>query len=493
MAPRLILFPDTNVFLQCRVLHEVPWSDALQADEIELIIGAPVQDEIDRLKGDGNSRRARRARETNSLFRSALASLGESLTLRGSAPKVTLRFAPPLPPRRETADSLDLTRPDDQLVDEVMHFRCTEPSAQVLSGDTGMMLRARRLGVPLIPVPDSWLLPPEKDDRDRKINTLEAQVAALRSTEAELSLSLASEDGESLEAIDGSFPQYPDLTDTETAQLIEEIQRRHPEVKTFGSAPTSPPALGQLEGLNLFIEKISGWHAPTPDQIKQYQKEYKEWIEKARKPFEQFGSFLNIRHRLRKLEVSLSNRSSRPADEVLVEIKVHGNVTLLASVGDDVPDLIAQAEELPLEVVLSQPPTPPKGEYLYERLARNAQFGLGPVDIASQLRTYMTPDYSGIRTSFAKRDRHKFYRREEDDKPVTEASFTCEEFRHQRVPEVFSLWLIVPIQSENAKARLHIQASAHNMMTPVDLYVPIDVHPESRSTYEIAAKWRLEE
>lgn len=177
----------------------------------------------------------------------------------------------------------------------------------------------------------------------------------------------------------------------------------------------------------------------------------------------------------------------------MVEIKVHGSVTLLASVGDDVPDLIAQAEELPLEVVLSRPPTPPKGEYLYERFARNAQFGLGPVDIASQLRSYMMPDYSGIRSSFAKGDRHKFYCRQEDDKRVTEASFTCEEFRHQRVPEVFSLWLIVPIQSESAKATLHIQASARNMTTPVDLYVPIDVHPESRSTYEIAAKWRLEE
>jgi PIN domain len=492
MAQRLVLFPDTNVFLQCRALHEVPWKDALEAEELELLIGAPVQDEIDRLKNDGNHRRARRAREGNSLFRTVLASAGESLTIREHAPKVTLRFAPLLPPKRETAETLDLTRSDDQLLDEVMHFRRAEPSAQILSGDTGMMFRARRLGVPLIPVPESWLLPPEKDERDRKISTLETQVAALRSTEAVLSLSLTSEDGQSLEGIDGSFPLYPDLTDTETARLIEAIQQRHPEVKTFGSAPTNQPAFGELEGLHQLIEKMSAWRAPTTDQISQYQKEYKEWIEKARKRFEQFGSFLNIRRRLRKLRISLANASSRPADEVLVEIKVHGNVTLLASVGDDVPDLIAQAEKLPLEVALPQPPTPPRGEYLYEALARNAQFGLGHVDLAAQLRSYM-PDYSGIRSSFAKRDRHEFYRREEDDKPVTEASFTCEEFRHQRAPEVFSLWIVVPIQSESSKARLHIRASARNMTTPIDLYVPIDIQSESRSTYEIAAKWRIED
>src|SRR6185437_14907421 len=130
-----------------------------------------------------------------------------------------------------------------------------------------------RLGVPLIAVPECWLLQPEKDERDRKISALEAQVAALRSTEALLSLSLMGEDGQSLEAITGSFPLYPDLTDAETAQLIEAIQRRHPEVKIFASAPTHNPQVGHQEVFRQFIERMSAWRAPTTDQINQYQKE----------------------------------------------------------------------------------------------------------------------------------------------------------------------------------------------------------------------------
>jgi len=478
--------------LQCRALHELPWGDAIQADEIELLIGAPVQDEIDRLKGDGNSRRARRAREANGLFRSVLGSLDESLPLRESSPKVILRFAPTLPPKRETVEALDLSRPDDQLLDEVMHFRHTEPSAQILSGDTGMALRARRLRVPVIAVPDSWLLPPEKDERDRKIHALEAQITALRSTEAELALSLTNEAGQELEAIDGSLPQYPDLTESETVGLTEEIRRRHPEVKTFESAPTNAPASPQLEGLQRLFEQMSSWQAPSSDQISRYQREYTEWVEKARKRLEQFGSFLNIRNRLRRVRVYLANNSSRPADEVLVEIRVHGSVTLLASVGDVAPDLIAQAEGLPLEVLLSPPPIAPKGEYLYERVGRIANFGREHVDIATKLSRYTMPDYSGIRSRFEPRDRHRFYRREEDDKPVSEASFTCEEFRHQRAPEVFDLWIIVPIQSERGEGKLHIRASARNMTTPVDVYMPIDLKAETRSTYDIASKWRIE-
>lgn len=487
-----VLFPDTNVFLQCRALHELPWKDALEAEELELVIGAPVQNEIDRLKNDGNQRRARRAREANGLFRTALASAGESLIVRESAPRVTLRFAPLLPPKREIAETLDLARPDDQLLDEVMHFRRTEPSARILSGDTGMILRARRHGVPVVAVPESWLLPPEKDERDRKISALEAQVAALRSTEAMLSLSLTSEDGELLGAIQGTYPLYPDLTASETAQLVEAIRKRHPEVKVFGSTTTNEPADGQLHALSLFIEKMSAWHAPTADQINQYQKEYRSWIDDAKKRLEQFASFLNIRHRLRKLRISLANDSSKPADEVLVELNIHGNVTLLASVGENVPDLIAQTDHLPLEVVLPQPPSPPRGAYMYETIALNAQYGLGLIDIASQFRSHV-PDYSGIRSSFLNRDRHRFYRREDDKKPVAEASFTCEEFRHQRTPELFNLWIVVPLERDIAKARLHIRASARNIAEPSDLYVSIDIQSESRSTYEIAEQWKIKD
>jgi hypothetical protein len=493
MTSRLTLFPDTNVFLQCKALKQIPWRDISAADEIDLWVGVPVQEEIDRLKGDGSLRRARRARETNSFFRAALLSSDESLILRESAPKVTLRFAPTLPPNRETAPALDLTRADDHLLDEVMHFRRTDPAAQILSGDTGMILRARRLEVPLIPVPNGWLLEPEKDERDRKIAALEAQVAALQSTEATLSVSLTKEDSASLESIGGSFPQYPDLTEADMARLMDTLKLRHPEVKTFGAGSTSQGTLGQVDGLNSLIERMSRWTAPTADQISAYQRKYAEWIDKARKRFEQLGSLLNMQHRPRQFRIALANEGSRPADEVLLEIEVHGGVALLASTRDEVPDLIEKTRKLPLGTALPPPPAPPKGENIYESLARSTLFGRDHIDIATQLRQYAMPDLSGVRARFEPRDRHRFYRREEDDKPVAAVSFTCEEFRHQRAPEIFNLWIMVPMQSERGTAKLHIRVSARNMTTPVDLYVPIELKAESRSTYEIATKWRIEE
>jgi rRNA-processing protein FCF1 len=483
-----ILFPDTNVFLQCRTLREIPWKDVIDTEDLELLIGAQVVDEIDDLKSNGNQRRARRAREANSLFAEMLTS-GGSLVLKDSGPRVTLRFAPLLPPKRDTSQMLDLTRPDDRLIDEVMHFRLAEPTTQILSGDTGMKLRAPRRGVPVISVPESWLLPPEKDERDRKINSLEARIAELQSTEAMVSLSIMSENGSSLQAIDGYLVVYPDLTNTEIDQLIETIQQRHPEVKDFGQAKESPAL--QLGVLSAFFETMGKYRAPTAEQISAYQAAYKKWIEKLREQFEQLGSLLNVRQRLRRFKVCLANTGSRPADRVLVEMKVHGKATLLASIRSDVPDLITQASKLPEEVTLPAPPKPPRGEYMYETFARNSALGLDQMDFASQLRSYR-PKHIGIDPAIAKRDRHEFYRRETSEKPVTAASFACEEFRHQQASEVFNLWIFMPIQ-DNAKARLHVRASARNMAVPVDLYVPIDIKCESRSTYEIAATWRIQE
>jgi hypothetical protein len=64
-----VLFLDSNLFLQCRELHELPWNEiAPDEKEILLAISRPVQREIDKLKHDGNDRRAKRARKANSLW-----------------------------------------------------------------------------------------------------------------------------------------------------------------------------------------------------------------------------------------------------------------------------------------------------------------------------------------------------------------------------------------------------------------------------------------
>lgn len=53
---------DTNVILQCADLAGLTWSDITDAENVELVVASTVMQEVDRLKSDGNARRARRAR-----------------------------------------------------------------------------------------------------------------------------------------------------------------------------------------------------------------------------------------------------------------------------------------------------------------------------------------------------------------------------------------------------------------------------------------------
>jgi len=46
-----VFFIDTNIFLQCRDLEQLPWSDMCEKDEhVQLLVPRAVQREIDRQK-----------------------------------------------------------------------------------------------------------------------------------------------------------------------------------------------------------------------------------------------------------------------------------------------------------------------------------------------------------------------------------------------------------------------------------------------------------
>ena len=59
----LYLFPDTNVFIQCRSLKEVDWSEWRHYAKIHLIVCQPIQREMDKHKNRGSDRVAKRARK----------------------------------------------------------------------------------------------------------------------------------------------------------------------------------------------------------------------------------------------------------------------------------------------------------------------------------------------------------------------------------------------------------------------------------------------
>ena len=87
------LFLDGNVFIQCKLLEELPWNEISPHSNIRLIVANAVFDDLYRVKSDGNSRRLKRARTACARFRKILRPL-ERIVIKQTNPNVTLELAP---------------------------------------------------------------------------------------------------------------------------------------------------------------------------------------------------------------------------------------------------------------------------------------------------------------------------------------------------------------------------------------------------------------
>lgn len=498
---RIVLFPDTNIFLQCKSLQDLPWEDVFDVDQVDLLVGAPVQDEIDRLKQDGNHRRARRARDTHNLFRQALASSDETVTLRDGRPRVVLTFAPLLPVGRPTIPTLDLSRADDRLIDEVRHYQNgVLPDGVVsliLTSDTGMKLRARRHDVAVADVPDGWMLPPESDTRDKEISKLRAELERLRNAAPILDVALQDANRQAISSIGATLPFYPPLSGHDVDGLITEIKARYPQATDFGIDP--PPSRAPTEdastplsrlalSIHTALSSMHKWRPPTQDEITCYQQGYKEWIDKARERFHRLDSRLNASLRIIPLQLQLRNTGSQPADEVLIEFICYDGLRLCTSADNEVPEPMQRLHKLDRTVILQPPPIAPKGEFVFAAFADSMRLGAHAIRLDAD--NYL-PVYPPLNTPVFNRDRHLFYRREDDENATANSSFSCIELRHQSDAQIFRIWVIVPATSDPQRSRLHVRVSARNVERPCELHIPITIDNARHSTLDTAKRWAI--
>ena len=170
--PTLCLFADTNLFLHYKPLDQVDWSKLGDFDSIEVVVCPPIQREINALKGGREGRRSERARKTASILLE-IAQHGPQQQ-RTASPNVMLDLYVTSQPKQDLADKLDYSQNDDRIIGHLAQFIEDNPSADahLLTRDSGPVLKAKNLGIPYKIIPDEWLLPPEPDDRDRKIQQL---------------------------------------------------------------------------------------------------------------------------------------------------------------------------------------------------------------------------------------------------------------------------------------------------------------------------------
>lgn len=481
MTSKVFLFPDTNLFIQCKPLRELDWSAWAAFDEVELIVSRPVQAEIDRQKGGGNNRLAKRARATAGMLRDIVLSHEDYLEVKSSKPLVRLYVRLDLKRDETLANDIDYSERDDQLVGICALFQKNNPASDVriLTHDFGPMATAKTVGVKFDEIPGAWLLTPEPDEAEKRINTLQAQLLRLQKAEPAVKVRFEnSQTGEQFVGIQISV--YSALEDEQVNALLTEIALRFPVETDFGSKIVEEKR--DTLGYALFMER-KVFTPATDEAIAEYEdRKYPEWLSACGDALRNLHLKLNAKPDWPTATVWLANTGARPAENTLVTLSANGNFRIQPPVYVREED--AETESAEDEPRLPAPPVAPKGSWKTKRLDVS-HFGDSRTFVRQAIAQY--DSFPSIRKP-APRDPNSFYYQSRPHSPVKSFALTCQQWRHQTDEEPFELTMHIALESATTEGALQVTVQAANMTDPVVARQPVRITVQQVSALAKAAE-----
>lgn len=476
----IYLYPDTNVFIQCKPLEQFDWSDWQDCSEIHLIVSRPVQGEIDDQKNKRNCRVGRKARTTYKIFRKILDGRQKYELIRDTSPVVKLYLEGPSRPSPELDDILDYSKPDDQIVGCLHKFRQDNEGtdARLLTHDGGPMMTAYSLGIPYIAVKDDWLLPPENNEFEREIVRLKETISQLEKTEPKFRIELVDNEGDGLESLELEHLVYDPLPNDTIQALIDRLTTRFPKATDFGSCePATSDRSPTL--VDIFVPRKV--YIPAKDEeIDRYSnKDYPKWVSECREVLSCLHKNLQNEVREPEFTFAISNTGNRPGNSALVNIVSKGSLQIY------VKEHISETEEShSMEPVLPPPPTPPTGRwssFLNEPILTTA--------LSNLLQVPFLPPSFPSRVDPSKRDPNQFYYK--PNRPTTPGNtitLECEQWRHSTGAGQFYGQISIDPTAKEIRGALTCEVHAENLSKPVKKLIPVRITVKRLDSEERAKK-----
>lgn len=490
MSRTIYVLPDTNVLMQCLPLGELPWSQEFpEAETVVVVLVMPVMREIDRQKG-GQGRLAKRARIVSGLIGKLIDV--EEVCLPTKFP-VTLKLisADGVRPDPAIEHELDYAQADDAIVGAASSFAkaYSERMVRLLSNDTGVLLSARRVGVPFHKVPAQWLLPAESDDEQKRLKALESEVKRLRSDSPECVIEPLAEPW------NFTVERYEPLSDAQVDALVVMLREKFPEATDFG--PSEPATRDPNPGVST-LHSLYGREEFVPaskSAIANYrQDQYPGWISRCAEYLRKLNHKLNENQRFPHVSVDLVNDGARPAEDVRVSFSIKGGDLLIKlpvddgapCTGRDGADSLAERQVDKERLELPSPPTAPSGHWRKVKVFDPMGAAVGSIlsaiphqpSFPALLNTRAPPAF----------EQDAFYwkagMRPERALPTTE--LTCQQWRHRAKPERFEFEIVSPMDMQLRRGALVVEVHASNLADPVEKTIPVEICPVPGDTWDEA-------
>ncbi len=472
----LKLVVDTNLFHEFRPLEDLPWQDLGEDDKVELIVTDVVQTELDEHKKSTRPRLKRTAIKVTKQFRDMLLNEQDELEIKKSNPRVTLHLSN-MNFGTEAYGTLDLTNLDDQLVAIAKKIadQNGHGSVRLFSNDTRPLRKARGVGVEILPIPDEWRREDEQTDDDKECARLKEENKRLRSQEPILGLST-----DVPEILEKVLPVYESLTEDEIKHFMAMLLDANPQETDFERDKSKKPGSMDFGGITLGITQYE-FKLATEETIDLYNDaEYPQWEISCRELLQEAHTFLSSFSQRFDVELSLSNKGTRPAEDLLFTVGTGGALAVMPPAYKDDKD---DGEEEVETLLFPRAPRAPQGEWKQRRSIYN----MAMHDLVGTPRS----DMSLLMRHQTPRDPNSFYYQDRPCTYVKKYALTCAQFRHASDNKLFHCKCFV---DETAKALdgksaiLEVSAEASNLSDPARLKVRIKFCAEKRSTYDAVSE-----
>ncbi|MBX3431111.1 MAG: hypothetical protein KF779_16110 [Hyphomonadaceae bacterium] len=472
---------DSNVFLQCRRITDLPWHEFAPDGDLTLMPAPSAIDEIDRLKGDGNARRARRAREANAILREMLVSDEGDKTWTSGTRRIRLAFPPIFQPEDDRRISA-IQRPDQRIVEEALIIRQTVPQIEVLSHDTGLCWRAMRAGLQFQLVPDDWLLS-ETDAHQAEIDDLRRQLSVAKANDPILHVGvrgLGERGALTLRTL--SYEPIPHDAVVRLIELAADSERMARFRERLDQASAKLEAMlenqkleghiardRELQNLRKKLERTDEGVAKT--NAKRAMEAMTTWRSSIETKLAKTSAETNSIARLNPLTIVISNKGARPGLETRVSVRGVGPVRVANQMRAEVTlgDLASRpASDRPLLA----------GQTFPAFDARSSAVTRKRLDTTAQRSRYWA-----MRTAEPK-DKFAWYVAEDVDPQgaadAARITLACAELRHDGAEAELEV-VVSAVDDERTAGAVIVEVTASNAPT-ARLTIPIELVRENRGS-----------
>ncbi len=471
----LHIFPDTNLFIQCRPLHELDWSKWAEFDEVHLLVCRPVQREIDNQKARGNDRVGTKARSTYKLFREIILSEQDYKLIQEAKPRIKLLLAVSYLPNPKLADNLDYNKVDDEIVGCVHTYREQNPGfdVQLLTHDSGPMTSAKMLSLPFTPIPDDWLLQPENSRAERENQQLKEELARLKKTEPHFTIYCLNEEKNETDSLVFEWPVYKPLAEEKISRYMDSLKARFPLATDFGPRESMERAASGMMDRFLGVKEV---FTPASDEkITAYtETDYPAWVEQCEKILRHLHILKQEAH-TEIFTFSALNEGTRPGKDALITISAKGNFKIRPPQVKDTDEDESRQDDSEEMQSLPLPPKPPEGTWATLKNFLHphglTRFSAGRSALAGSESLHHIPP---LGHSNFRRDPNKFYYKSgRSVMPVASFSLECEQWRHGTDAEYFEGEFYLDQNTHEISGALECQIHAENLSAPAKKIVPV--------------------